>query len=283
MAVTTAKLEQADGIHLIFHKFTHHMEILSKTKGLNKRFFMQVILIEKNSDSLLEKLCFRLFRALTNWNSKICNYFIIDFRRLYDIISLKACKLLFITCRKGNDMLYTYAECLEEFGSKYNVNKMISAGTLYKLEKGIYSDVKYVPELQIISKKYPRTVFTMNSAFYYHNLTDTIPEKFHLATSRGTSRIADSRVFQHYENSDQLMTGAEYIMQDNVLILMYNKERMLLELLRSKNRLPFDFYKEILVNYRNIINNLDIQAIQDYAYLLPKSRMIFDALQTEVL
>ena len=66
-------------------------------------------------------------------------------------------------------------------------------------------------------------------------------------------------------------------------ILMYNKERMLVELLRNKNKLPFDYYKEILGNYRKQINDLDIQAIQDYAYVIPKSGMIMETLQMEVL
>ena len=61
--------------------------------------------------------------------------------------------------------------------SKYNLNKKIKNEELYQLEKGIYSNKKYVPEIQIISKKYPEAIFTLNSAFYYHRLTDTIPEK----------------------------------------------------------------------------------------------------------
>ena len=73
-----------------------------------------------------------------------------------------------------------------------------------------------------------------------------------------------------------------YIEYNGIRIIMYNKERMLVELLRNKNKLPFDYYKEILGNYRNIINDLDIPEIQDYAYALPKSGMIMEALQMEV-
>ena len=179
-------------------------------------------------------------------------------------------------------MLYSYKESLEKFGSKYNINKLVSEGALYKQEKGFYSDEKYVPELQIISRKYPNAVFTLNSAFYYHNLTDTIPDKYYLITRRGATHIADKRVVQLFENSDRLMMGAEYTAYNQVTILMYSKERMLVELLRNKNKLPFDYYKEILGNYREIINDLDIPAIQDYAYALPKSGMIMEALQMEV-
>lgn len=40
---------------------------------------------------------------------------------------------------------------------------------------------------------------------------------------------------------------------------------MLIELIRNKNNLPFDYYKEILLNYRKIISELDIQTIQEYS------------------
>ena len=179
-------------------------------------------------------------------------------------------------------MLYSYSECIEKFGGKYHITKQVSEGTLYKVEKGIYSDEKYVPALQVISKKYPGAVFTLNSAFYYHNLTDVIPEFFYLMTGRGASRIVDKRVVQIFENSNHLMMGAEHTEYIGVRILMYNKERMLVELLRNKNKLPFDYYKEILGNYRNIIHDLDIPLIQDYARVLPKSGMIMEALQMEV-
>ena len=93
-------------------------------------------------------------------------------------------------------MLYTYSECLKKFGSKYNISKMVSEGKVFKQEKGLYSDESYIPALQIISLNYPRAVFTMNSAFYYHNLTDVIPEKYYLMTGRGATHIVDPRVVQ---------------------------------------------------------------------------------------
>ena len=64
---------------------------------------------------------------------------------------------------------------------------------------------------------------------------------------------------------------------------MYNRERLLLELLRNKNSLPFDYYKEILLNYRLAVQDLDLQLIQDYIQKYPKAAMIEQALQLEVL
>ena len=63
---------------------------------------------------------------------------------------------------------------------------------------------------------------------------------------------------------------------------IYDKERMLIELLSRKNSLPRDYYKEILGNYRNQIHELDIERIQDYAENFPKHKMISEALAAEV-
>lgn len=41
-------------------------------------------------------------------------------------------------------------------------------------------------------------------------------------------------------------------------IRIYNKERMLIELVRYKSKLPFDYYKEIILNYRKLLPRLDI-------------------------
>ncbi len=70
--------------------------------------------------------------------------------------------------------------------------------------------------------------------------------------------------------------------RDHVTCRIYDKERMLIELLRFKNKLPYDYYKEILGNYRMQISNLDIERIQKYAAIFPKSKMINTLLESEV-
>ena len=180
-------------------------------------------------------------------------------------------------------MLYSYSRCIEMFGTDRKIKQAIDNGQIFKIEKGIYSDTKYVSELAIISMKYPNAIFTLNSAFYYHGLTDVIPDLYFLATSKEITKIRDKRVKQKFENSKALNLGAIKMSYNNVEIKIYNKERMLVELIRNKNNLPFDYYKEILLNYRKIINQLDIQAIQEYAYVLPKRNMVLEALQLEII
>ena len=41
-------------------------------------------------------------------------------------------------------MLYSYEECKLKLGSDYQIKKAIADGNLYRREKGVYSDEKYV-------------------------------------------------------------------------------------------------------------------------------------------
>ena len=86
-----------------------------------------------------------------------------------------------------------------------------------------------------------------------------------------------------FENSDILYLGAVQEVFDGTAVTMYNRERMLLELIRNKSKTPFDDYKEIILNYRKIIDKLDIRLIQDYMEQMPKADMIQKVLMLEVL
>ena len=180
-------------------------------------------------------------------------------------------------------MLYSYKDCVERYGTKYLLKKAVESGEIYQLERGIYSDKKYVSEEYIVAAKYPRAIFTMDSAFYHYRLTDVIPEQYILATDRDASKISDKRIIQVFEHKRILMVGAVTEINDGCKINIYSKERLLIELLRHKSKIPFDYYKEVLLNYRQIIYDLDIRAIQDYAELVPKSSIIMERLRSEVL
>lgn len=179
-------------------------------------------------------------------------------------------------------MLYSYQESISQYKSDYQIQKAIENGLFFKLEKGIYSDSKNESYLGIISKKYPEAILTMDSAFYFYGFTDTIPDYYCLATDRNASKIKDTRVKQFFISKELLGLGKVNEIENGNTIQIYNKERMLIELVRNKSKLPYDYYKEIIMCYRKIANNLDIQEIQELAFAFPKSNRIVKKLQDEV-
>jgi len=180
-------------------------------------------------------------------------------------------------------MLMTYQECIEKYSNDYQIKKEIKNGNLFMKETGIYSTVRNAPELSVIMHKYPKTIFTWKSAFYYHSLTDVIPDYYYLATRRTDTRIRDSRIRQSFIKDDLFEAGIIEIQFNNSSIRIYNKERMLIELMRFRLKIPMDYYKEIIKNYRQLSNELDFGAAEDYAAMFKNGSNLMKMIQLEVL
>lgn len=179
--------------------------------------------------------------------------------------------------------LLSRQECLSRFGSDYFIERQIAAGNLFRLETGVFAEQKNVPENAIVSHRYPHGVITLLSAFYHYGLTDVIPESCDLATDRNAAKIRDARVRQYFVPGEILHLGAVMDQEHDYPIRIYSKERLLIELLRYKTKLPFDLYKEVLLSFRKIVHQLNMQDIRDFAMAMPKRKMIMEALQMGVL
>ena len=179
-------------------------------------------------------------------------------------------------------MLYFHKELIKKLKSDYQIQKAVSNKKYYKIEKGLYSDKEFVNPLEIILKKYPNAIFTSDSAYYYYDLTDVIPDYFYLATKRTDSRINDKNVKQIFIPNELFDFGKTQIEMENIIINIYNEERMLVELIRKKNILPFDYYKELITNYRKKSDKLDIYKIQEYISYYKNESSLYDTLMREV-
>ena len=179
-------------------------------------------------------------------------------------------------------MLYNHSEIKSKYKSTYQIRKALENKEIYKIEKGIYSDVPSVHYLDIIMKKYPYGVFTSYSAYYYHNLTDVIPDKIYLATDRNNRMISSNKIKQIRMKEELYNLGKTEIDYEGIKINIYDKERMLIELIKNKNNTPYDYYKEIINNYRKIKEELDIYKLQEYINVYYNGEKIMTMIQDEV-
>ncbi len=179
-------------------------------------------------------------------------------------------------------MIYTYKEIIKEYKDDYNVKKALKNKKLYKVEKGIYSDSKYANPLIVYSKKYHNAVITMDSAFYYYNLTDVIPDKVYLDTPNNTRSIKNEKIIQSFSSEKLLNIGKDFVIIENQQVCMYDKERMLIELIRKRKKIPFDYYKELIASYREIVDDLDMYKIESYLSFFKNETNLFDIMQREV-
>ena len=153
---------------------------------------------------------------------------------------------------------------------------------IFKIDHGIYSDKEIVDPMILFSKKYENSIITMDTAFYFYNLTDIIPDKVYLATNRNSNTIKRENIIQVWVPKEKLNVGKEKIKVNGNTINIYNKERLLVELIRKRNQIPFDYYKEIINNYRKIVDTLDSYKIEQYIALYKNENTLGNIILREV-
>ena len=150
------------------------------------------------------------------------------------------------------------------------------------MSAGIYSDTGKESELEVLQFAYPRTVITLDSAYFYYDLTDVIPDVYHLATPANAMPIQDERIRQYYVPASILNIGVVQIDFEGERIRAYDLERLLIETARMKSRLPSDLYKEVVLAFRKRVESLSTEKIGEYLVDFPKRNRIEDILYEEV-
>ena len=192
-------------------------------------------------------------------------------------------RLFYITKRlKNNKITTNNNEILKKYKTNIELEKAIKNKKIFKIDHGIYSDKEIVDPMILFSKKYENSIITMDTAFYFYNLTDIIPDKVYLATNRNSNTIKRENIIQVWVPKEKLNVGKEKIKVNGNTINIYNKERLLVELIRKRNQIPFDYYKEIINNYRKIVNTLDSYKIEQYIALYKNENTLGNIILREV-
>jgi hypothetical protein len=183
----------------------------------------------------------------------------------------------------AENMLMTMAECREKFGGVSRIKEMIRVGSLHRVAYGIYSDGACHRDVEILQKRYPASVVTLQSAYYYYDLSDSVPEKIHLSVERGSSQIDDPNVVECFVPKGTGGIGVENVTLRDTPLRIFDKERLLIETIRLRTKIPYELYREVIGNYRQIANALYFAQVEDYLESFPKRKLIFDIIKKEVL
>ena len=164
-------------------------------------------------------------------------------------------------------MIYTWNELIKKEGSRSSLESLIANGKYKRISHGIYSDSGDDTDLEMIFARYPRSVLTLQSAFEYYGLSTYIPEKYYIATPRNSCVIDDNRVCQSYMSNDIINVGRVVDNTKYGRIYIYDLERLLIELFRYKNKLPRDYFLEIINSYRPLFENNKISffTLEEYS------------------
>lgn len=88
---------------------------------------------------------------------------------------------------------------------------------------------------------------------------------------------------QSFLKDDIFEAGITEVKYNNSAVRVYDRERLLIEMIRFRSKVPLDYYKEIINNYRVIAFELDFGLVEEYAALFKNSATLMRTVQMEVL
>ncbi len=171
-------------------------------------------------------------------------------------------------------MLYRFRDLIDKYGNGYQIKKKMASGQIIKRNDGLYADSDNISFTDVIVKKYPKAVITGLTAYYCYNLYDINPPVIHVASQRDTSKISNPTIVQHFVAKSIFKLGIINLKINNSEIKIYDKEKLLIELIRNKDKYSESQFSNIIDNYKVIKDTLDFHKINDYLSYYPNGKQL---------
>ena len=134
-----------------------------------------------------------------------------------------------------------------------------------------------VGELYVLHQRCPNAVFSHDVYFYYHGLTDREPLIHALTIYSGYNahRLKVNENCKVYTVKRELLVVGKDIVKDHDgnMIPMYNLERTICDLIRSRNNIEIQDFNSILKNYISK-KDKDLNRLMEYGKLLKIDNVI---------
>ncbi len=161
--------------------------------------------------------------------------------------------------------------------SKYKFYQFIKENEYEQIGHGIYASKNaWVDELRVIHERCPQGVFSHDEAFYYHGLSDREPLTHTLTMYSGYNahRLTADGI-KVYTVKKELLNIGKIIVTDHAGndIPMYDLERTVCDLIRSRNAIEAQDFYSVLKNYVSR-KDKNLNNLMEYAKLFRVDRIL---------
>lgn len=161
--------------------------------------------------------------------------------------------------------------------SKHALYNFIRDNGFEKAAHGIYASPEtWEDENYILSLRCPQGVLSHDEALYYHGLTDREPlqKTITIYTGYGTSRMVADGIKVFTVKKELLDIGKEIVKTSyGHDIPLYNRERTICDLIRSRNRFEIQDFQAALKTYI-MGKNKNLNRLMEYAKLFHVDKKI---------
>ncbi|WP_337604904.1 abortive phage infection protein [Dialister invisus] len=161
--------------------------------------------------------------------------------------------------------------------SKHALYNFIRNNGFEKAAHGVYASPEtWKDENYILSLRCPQGVLSHDEALYYHGLTDREPlqKTITIYTGYGTSRMVADGIKVFTVKKELLDIGKEIVKTSyGHDIPLYNRERTICDLIRSRNRFEIQDFQAALKTYI-MRKNKNLNRLMEYAKLFHVDKKI---------
>ena len=161
--------------------------------------------------------------------------------------------------------------------SKHSLYNFIKENGYERVAHGVYASPEaWEDESYILSLRCPQGVLSHDEALYYHSLTDREPMQLTITiyTGYGTSRLVNDGVKVFTVQKELLDVGKEIVTNSfGHEIPIYNRERTICDLVRSRSRFEIQDYQTALKTYIGG-KDKDLNRLMEYAKLFHVDKKI---------
>ena len=174
---------------------------------------------------------------------------------------------------------YITPKIAEESGvSKFKFYKYVRENGLEEVSRGIYfTGTDWIDELYVLYQRCPNAVFSHDEAFYYHGLIDREPLVHTLTIYSGYNahRLKADGKCKVYTVKRELLDIGKTVVKDNDenMIPMYDLERTICDLIRSRSSVEIQDFNSALKTYVSR-NDKDLNRLMEYAKLFRVDNVI---------
>ncbi|HHI94904.1 MAG TPA: transcriptional regulator [Gammaproteobacteria bacterium] len=175
--------------------------------------------------------------------------------------------------------LLRMSEAIKYGISRYALYKMRDNGALEQVSRGVYRLVDLppmsIPDLVIVSLRFPRAVICLVSALSFHEMTTQVPHEVSVAVPRGTRMpsLDIPPVHAYKFSSGAFKAGIERHQIDGVTVQVYSAEKTLADCFKYRNKLGMDVVLEALKLYRSQ-KKFNLEKLLEYARICRVEKVI---------
>ena len=166
----------------------------------------------------------------------------------------------------------------------HHIQKLMASGHIEKIRTGYYQwiDSENLSEAVTITRLFPDGVLCMNTALRHYGYSDRTPAEWHIAVSKDSNKtrfnIDYPFVKPYYIKPELLELGLTDGEIDGNPVRIYDKERIICDCLRYRNKMDKEIFNKAIQSYVNDTKK-NIPRLMEYAKPLRVTKLIKDIIE----